>query len=84
MLHPDLPGLRGQFRAPILGFRVASSGVPGRDFAAYCLDEISGSMVGGMPSTVLDLDKVIAVQKHRIVCTKGKRVQQGPGEAQQW
>ena len=61
------PGLRGQFRAPILGFRVASSGVPGRDFAAYCLDEISGSMVGGMPSTVLDLDKVIAVQKHRIV-----------------
>ena len=61
------PGILGQFRAPALGFRVASSGVPGRDFATYSLDQISGALVGGLPSAVLDLDRVVALDKHRIV-----------------
>jgi formylglycine-generating enzyme len=58
-------GIQPQFRAPILGFRVASSGVPGLDFARYSLDEISGALLGGLPEAVLALDKVIAVEKHR-------------------
>ncbi|MCH2101644.1 MAG: formylglycine-generating enzyme family protein [Planctomycetes bacterium] len=61
------PGIQAWFRAPILGFRVASSGVPGRDYAAYHLDQISGALVGGLPSAVLDLDRVVAVDKHRVV-----------------
>lgn len=60
-------GLQPQFRAPILGFRVASSGVAGLDFARYSLKDISGSLLGGLPEAVLDLDGVIAVEKHRIV-----------------
>lgn len=59
-------GLMPQFRAPILGFRVASSGVPGLDFARYSLTEISGALLGGLPESVLALDKVIAVEKHRV------------------
>lgn len=61
------PGILGQFRAPALGFRVASSGVPGRDYAAYQLEHISGALIGGLPSAVLDLDRVVAIEKHRIV-----------------
>lgn len=59
-------GIQPQFRAPILGFRVASSGVPGMDFARYSLGDISGALLGGLPEAVLALDKVIAVEKHRI------------------
>jgi formylglycine-generating enzyme len=60
-------GILPEFRASILGFRVASSGVPGMDFARYSLDEISGALLGGLPEAVLALDKVVAVEKHRIV-----------------
>lgn len=59
-------GLMPQFRAPILGFRVASSGVPGMDFARYSLTDLSGALLGGLPESVLALDKVIAVEKHRV------------------
>lgn len=61
------PGLQGQFRAEMLGFRVASSGVPGRDYAAYELSSISSALVGGMPSAMLSLDRVVGLDKHRVV-----------------
>ena len=61
------PGIQAFFRAPMLGFRVASSGVPGRDYASYHLNQVSGALIGGLPSAMLDLDRVVALDKHRIV-----------------
>lgn len=60
-------GLDDVSRAPSIGFRVASSGRPGYDAALYSLDQVSGAMLGGLPSDVLNLAEVLGLQKNRVV-----------------
>jgi len=61
------PGIPPAARAEILSFRVASSGVPGLNAATYAISDISGTLLGGLPSRVLDLNGIVALEKHRTV-----------------
>lgn len=62
-------GLLTHYRAPILGFRVASSDIPCYNAAILASRsvDVSSALMGGDPTTLLAADKVIGLEIRRIV-----------------
>jgi formylglycine-generating enzyme required for sulfatase activity len=60
-------GIRTNFRAPILGFRVASTPIPGYNAALYALRNVSGTVLGGLPTSLLNLDGIVALERRTLV-----------------
>jgi formylglycine-generating enzyme len=63
-------GIQTNFRAPVLGFRVASSAKPGYNAALYAIQNVSGTVLQGLPTALLDLDKVVALEKRTLVAPR--------------
>ncbi len=60
-------GIQKDFRASILGFRVASSTQPVWNAAHYAIHKVSGNVLKGMPERRLDVDRVIGFEKREVV-----------------
>jgi formylglycine-generating enzyme len=62
-------GLLTHFRAPILGFRVASSDIPCYNAALLASRsvDVSSALMGGDPTTLLATEKVLGLEIRRVV-----------------
>lgn len=60
-------GLQTHFRAPIIGFRVASSAVPCENAAMLAVRNVSSALLGGDPSKLLAPEKALGLEVRRTV-----------------
>ncbi len=60
-------GLFRDSRAPMIGFRVASSLLPCRDACEISADDLEGRVLDGMASRVLDFANTLGLEKRRYI-----------------